>query len=48
MGNFLILDDFNRQSNPGYPLVGRMKGMAEISGLELGIEIALNIKENGE
>ena len=43
-----ILDDFNRQSNPGYPLVGRMKGMAEISGLELGIEIALNKKENGK
>lgn len=36
-----ILDDFNRQSNPGYPLVGRMKGLAEITGLELGIESAL-------
>lgn len=33
-----ILDDFNRQSNPGYPLSGRMKGLAEITGLELGIE----------
>lgn len=33
-----ILDDFNRESNPGYPLVGRMKGLAEITGLEMGIE----------
>lgn len=37
-----ILDDFNRKSNPGYPLVGRLKGFCEISGLELGIESALN------
>lgn len=36
-----ILDDFNRQANPGYPLVGRMKGFAEICGLEMGIERAL-------
>lgn len=36
-----ILDDFNRESNPGYPLVGRMKGFAEICGLELGIESAM-------
>ncbi|RXK86925.1 mannonate dehydratase [Filimonas effusa] len=33
-----ILDDFSRESNPGYPLVGRMKGLAEITGLEMGIE----------
>ena len=33
-----ILDDFNRKANPGYPLIGRMKGLAEISGLEMGIE----------
>lgn len=36
-----ILDDFNRTSNPGYPLIGRMRGFCEISGLELGIESAL-------
>lgn len=35
-----ILDDFSRESNPGYPLVGRMKGLAEITGLEMGIEKA--------
>lgn len=33
-----ILDDFNRTSNPGYPLIGRMRGLVEIAGLELGIE----------
>lgn len=33
-----MLDDFSRKSNPGYPLIGRMKGVAEISGLESAIE----------
>lgn len=33
-----MLDDFNREANPGYPLIGRMRGLAEISGLEAGIE----------
>lgn len=33
-----ILDDFNRESNPGYPLIGRMRGLVEITGLEMGIE----------
>lgn len=37
-----MLDDFSRKSNPGYPLIGRMKGLAEISGLEMGIERAIN------
>ncbi|MBK5719851.1 mannonate dehydratase [Dysgonomonas sp. Marseille-P4677] len=33
-----ILDDFNREANPGYPLIGRLKGLAEIDGLQTGIE----------
>lgn len=33
-----ILDDYSRTANPGYPLIGRLKGMAEIDGLQTAIE----------
>lgn len=36
-----MLDDFNRNSNPGYPLIGRLRGLAEINGLQTGVEYAL-------
>lgn len=36
-----MLDDYTRSANPGYPLVGRLKGLAEIDGLQLGIERSL-------
>lgn len=39
-----ILDDYSRTSNPGYPLIGRMKGLAEISGLEMAISRMLQDK----
>jgi len=29
-----MLDDHTRNSAPGYPLIGRLKGLAEISGIE--------------
>lgn len=32
-----IMNDFNLAGNPGYPLIGRLKGMAEISGIEEGL-----------
>ncbi|MGE5393806.1 MAG: mannonate dehydratase, partial [Candidatus Saccharibacteria bacterium] len=33
-----MLDDYNRQANPGYPLIGRLKGLAELSGMQMAIE----------
>ncbi len=32
-----ILEDFNQDYNPGYPLIGRLKGLAELDGLMIGI-----------
>jgi mannonate dehydratase len=33
-----MLDDYTRTANPGYPLIGRLKGLAELSGMQMAIE----------
>ena len=37
----LLADDVSRQGNPGYSLIGRLKGLAELRGAIQGLKYAM-------